>query len=77
MLDSESCMVIMDWAMKYLSQRYRERMNEFFGKRGRSWHVSVVITKVEVLRLSASFTCSIPAPKFRQRRMLPQWIADS
>ena len=34
----------MDWTMKYLPQRYRERMSDFFGKRGRSWHVSAVIT---------------------------------
>ena len=34
----------MDWAMKYLLWHYREQMPEFFGKRGRSWHISVVIT---------------------------------
>ena len=35
----------MDWGMKYLPQHYRERMSDFLGKRGRSWHVSAVITK--------------------------------
>ena len=35
----------MDWAMKYLPQRHREQMSDFFGKRGRSLHVSAVITK--------------------------------
>ena len=44
-LDLKSCLVVMDWAMKYLPQHYRERMSDFFGKRGRSWHVSAVITK--------------------------------
>ena len=44
-LDGEKCMVVMDWAMKYLPQRYRERMSDFFGKRGKSWHVSAVITR--------------------------------
>ena len=44
-VDSASCLIVMDWAMKYLPQRYRERMSDFFGKRGRSWHVSAVITK--------------------------------
>lgn len=43
-LDEGTCLIIIDWAMKYLPQRYRERMSEFFGKRGRSWHVSAVIT---------------------------------
>ena len=46
-LDDETCLIVMDWAMKFLPQRYRERMSEFFGKRGRSWHVSAVITKKE------------------------------
>ena len=31
--------------MKFLPLRYRERMSEFFGKRGKSWHVSAVITR--------------------------------
>ena len=35
-VDSASCLIVMDWAMKYLPQRYRERMSDFFGKRGRS-----------------------------------------
>ena len=44
-IEPETCLIVMDWAMKYLPQRYRERMSDFFGKRGRSWHVSAVITK--------------------------------
>lgn len=35
-LDDETCLIVVDWAMKYLPQRYREQMSEFFGKRGRS-----------------------------------------
>ena len=46
-LDQETCLIIIDWAMKYLSQHYREQMSEFFGKRGRSWHVSAVITHLQ------------------------------
>ena len=34
-LDEESCLVIMDWAMKFLPLQYREQMSDFFGKRGR------------------------------------------
>ena len=45
-LDQEKCLIIIDWAMKYLPQHYREQMSEFFGKRGRSWHVSAVITRL-------------------------------
>ena len=47
-LDGETCLIIMDWAMKYLPQHYREQMSEFFGKRGRSWHVCAVITKKDL-----------------------------
>ncbi|KAK3736570.1 hypothetical protein QZH41_003144 [Actinostola sp. cb2023] len=45
MLDETSCLVIMDWAMKFLPLQYREQMSDFFGKRGRSWHISAVITR--------------------------------
>ena len=44
--DRESCFIIMDWAMKFLPMVYREKMSDFFGKRGRSWHVSAIITAV-------------------------------
>ena len=44
-LDEETCLIIMDLAMKYLPQHYREQMSEFFGKRGRSWQISAVITR--------------------------------
>ena len=47
-LDGETCLIIIDWAMKYLPQHYREQMSEFFGKRGRSWHVGAVITKKDL-----------------------------
>ena len=43
-LDQQTCLVIVDWAMKFLPLKYRESMSEFFGKRGRSWHVSAVVT---------------------------------
>ena len=44
-LNENSCLIVMDWAMKFLPHHYREQMSEFFGKRGRSWHVSAVITR--------------------------------
>ncbi|CAH3046708.1 unnamed protein product, partial [Porites lobata] len=49
-LDDNSCLVIMDWAMKFLPVQYREHMSVFFGKRGRSWHISAVITRATVER---------------------------
>ena len=44
-LDEETCLIIMDWAMNYLPQHYREQMSEFFGKRGRRRNISAVITR--------------------------------
>ena len=38
-LDKESTLLIMDWAMKFLPIKFRERMDDFYGKCGRSWHM--------------------------------------
>ncbi|XP_068676858.1 uncharacterized protein [Montipora foliosa] len=47
-LDESSCLVIMDWAMKFLPVQYREQMSDFFGRKGRGWHISAVITRATV-----------------------------
>ena len=44
-LQDNSVMVVMDWAMKFLQLKYREKQSEWFGKRGINWHVSCVISK--------------------------------
>ena len=46
-LDSETVFVVNDWAMKFLPQRYRESQTDWFGKRGISWHISVVYRQLE------------------------------
>ena len=46
-LNGNDCLIVMDWAMKFLPLRYREQMRDFSGKRGKSWHVSCVIEKQE------------------------------
>lgn len=43
-LDQSSCLVIMDWAMKFLQLRYREKQ-DWYGKRGLSWHISSVVSR--------------------------------
>ena len=43
--DDTSAILIMDWAMKFLQMRYREKQSNWFGKRGLSWHISTLITK--------------------------------
>ncbi|CAG2207805.1 unnamed protein product [Mytilus edulis] len=35
--------IIMDWAMKFLPQRFREKQTDWFGQRGKHWHVTVLI----------------------------------
>ena len=44
-LNDSSVLVVMDWAMKYLQIKYREKQSEWFAKRSISWHVSTVIFK--------------------------------
>ena len=44
-LNSGSVLVVMDWAMKFLQMKYREKQSDWFGKRGLSWNVSTVISK--------------------------------
>lgn len=46
-LNGNNCLIVMDWAMKCLPLRYREQIRDFFGKRGKSWHVGCVIEKQE------------------------------
>ena len=45
-LDEQTCLITNDWAMKFLPQRYRETQSDWFGKRGISWHISVVVRRV-------------------------------
>lgn len=46
-LDENSVHVTQDWAMKFLPQKYRESQSDWFGKRGISWHISVVARKIQ------------------------------
>ena len=44
MEDSISALIVMDWAMKFLKLKYRERQCDWNGKRGLNWHISAVIS---------------------------------
>jgi hypothetical protein len=46
-LDSSSCLIVMDWAMKFLQLRFREKQTDWYGKRGLSWHISSVVSSNE------------------------------
>ena len=45
-LDETSVLITQDWAMKWLPQKYRETQADWFGKRGHSWHISVVVRRI-------------------------------
>ena len=45
-LDETLVLITQDWAMKWLPQKYRETQADWFGKRGVSWHISVVVRRI-------------------------------
>jgi len=46
-LTTSQVLLIIDWAMKFLPSSFRETQRDWFGKKGKSWHVTVAITKGE------------------------------
>jgi len=57
-LDSKSGLLLSDWAMKVLPQSHREKMDEWFGKKGISLHVDVLYFRDtnHILRKMTYFT---------------------
>lgn len=47
LLSPENVLIVNDWAMKFLPQLYRESQQDWFGKRGISWHIAVVFRRIE------------------------------
>ena len=45
LLDESSVLLVQNWAMKFLPRKYRESQNDWFGKRGLPWHVTVATRK--------------------------------
>ena len=54
-LDENSGLVFSDWAMKFIPQRYRESQQDWFGKRGMSWHIAVIFRQLDGTLQSQSF----------------------
>ena len=49
----QSAILIMDWAMKFLQIKFREKQSAWFGKRGLSWLFSTLIpTNVDSGKMS-------------------------
>jgi hypothetical protein len=42
-LDNDSVYLHIDWAMKFLPTKFREKQADWYGKKGISWHVAVAI----------------------------------
>ena len=47
-LDGSSVFIVMDWAMKWIETKYREKQSDWFGKKGLPWHLVVVIRRQRV-----------------------------
>jgi len=59
LLNEGTVLLINDWAMKFIPQRYRESQSEWFGKRGIPWHISVAYRRVEGQLQSQGFVTVI------------------
>ncbi len=42
-LDETSVFIVVDWAMKWLSTKYRESQSSWFEKKSLPWHLSHVV----------------------------------
>ena len=54
-LANNQVLIIMDWAMKFLPIGYRETERNWFGKKGKSWHVSVAVKKEDDGEIEVEF----------------------
>lgn len=55
LLDEQTVLLVNDWAMKFIPQKYRESQADWYGKRGISWHISVAYRKVDQQLQSQAF----------------------
>ena len=70
-LKDDGALLVMDWAMKYMPQKYREKMTDFFGKQGVNWHVSAVITKRILMTLMSTVMSISSRVALRTGLLLP------
>ena len=59
LLNEGTVLLINDWAMKFIPQRYRESQSDWFGKRGIFRHISVAYRRVEGQLQSQGFVTVI------------------
>ena len=69
-LELTQIMLVIDWAMKFIPSCYRETQADWYGKKGRPWHVAAVISKnvengeLEVSRYVLLFHYIPPFPSY-------------
>ena len=49
--DHSLVLIEIDWAMKWLSMRYREKMVEWFGKKGKKLHYPIIKILNEIIKI--------------------------
>ena len=53
-LQEDEVLVVVDWAMKFIPMKFREKQSEWYGKRGINWHISsVIIRQAERLKITS------------------------
>ena len=62
-LDEESVFIHMDWSMKFIPLKYREKMIDWFAKRGLSWHITYVVR----LQKSSSNSTTAKSRRYEHR----------
>ena len=61
-LKPSQVLLIMDWAMKFIPTSFRETQRDWFGKKGKSWHQSLAITKAEDGTIEVGIMCLLFCP---------------
>ena len=46
-LEGDEAFIIVDWTMKFIAMKFREKQAEWFPKREINWHVSSVVVRQE------------------------------
>ena len=44
-LKGDEVFIVVDWAMKFMAMKFREKQSEWFAKRGINWHVSSIVLR--------------------------------
>ena len=56
-LKPSQVLLIMDWAMNFIPTNFLETQRDWFGKKGKSWHLTVAITKAEDGTIAVGIMC--------------------